>query len=581
MGDAEEEIPDVNLRDLDPQTIRKYIDRLIDAGVIDADTLEPIMTLNRCLIKDKMGSWSRLKIGNTTFDLPESMTEPTYLAAGGYGSVARAWYQGKQVAIKKVPVPRKSNESEAVRLLREIAILKKARDHGQKSICEIIELYGTAGAATPEELKHYYIVMPLYSPGCLEKFTVDTPELYKTIATHTLQALYWLHTQDILHRDIKRENVFYDRESNRAVLGDFGSARRFTMTKMTGKKEVGTKCYLAPEFIGDKGKEVFYSYSSDVWALGIVWWEMLTHAGSKTLFPWSTSGGNEHLIRQYSLCNRKKTRDKYGRWQKNKWDKVKAKCAEWGEESIERILSKVMIFKPEERATIEDLYLDPYFAETKQDVRPIQIPGVDCDDYEAIQSHLFYSQTMQGRHMAGGSSSCRSSTRASTARAAITTIPDDCSPRDFPWDQFQDFQDWREAHEDDDTGTTEYEEDEDEDEEEDYSSSEEEDVHKSLNSKKRCRGGGRGNMDNMIDISPRPKKQRLLASPTPKIINSQMLRVAASPTRHNRYNSTSTPPRVVKKKKSVLGHAEMSMHPISSVRDEEDDDNNEDGCGMM
>jgi len=34
MGDAEEELPDVNLWDLDPQTNRKYIDRLIDAWMM-------------------------------------------------------------------------------------------------------------------------------------------------------------------------------------------------------------------------------------------------------------------------------------------------------------------------------------------------------------------------------------------------------------------------------------------------------------------------------------------------------------------------------------------------------------------
>jgi len=405
------------LENLEAPALRKALQKFIDAGVADSKTFTPVLNIERSLLQDKAGVWSRHRISKHIFDMPDTIANPTFLAQGGYGCVARAWYQGREVAVKKIPVAPKTDEEEAVRLLREIAILQKAKEENQKSICEVIEVYGNAGAVRPNQLKHYYIVMPLYWPGCLEDFEVKCPKQYKTIATHTLQAVHWLHKQRILHRDIKRENIFYNAETDRAVLGDLGTARRYAAGKMSGKKEVGTMCYLAPEFLLQKP----YSYPSDIWSLGCVWWEMLTHKGGDCLFPGGSIGGKDHIGKARALCSSTRPNDAFGRWAEKKWRGVKAKEAKEKEKSYERIFKKIFVFDSEERGTIEDLYADPYFADSRQDVREVKIMGVDLRNYDSVRSYLFYSQTLQGRIIAASDTAS-----ISTCTGTIASIPSDC-----------------------------------------------------------------------------------------------------------------------------------------------------------
>jgi len=405
--DAPEIVAMGDLQNVDATTIRTTLQRLIEAGVIDSQTLTPILSIERTLLKEKSGMWNRHRIQRRIFDMPDTITNPTFLAAGGYGCVVKARYQGQDVAVKKIAFPSKVDNDEAVRLLREIAILLTAQEENQKSVCEVIDIYANANATNPKQIKSYYIVMPMYSPGCLEDFTVTTPELFKTIACHSLEGLYWLHRQGILHRDIKKENVFYNKATNRAVLGDLGSARRCEMEKkMTGKLEVGTSSYLAPEFLTNE----HYSYASDVWSLGVVWWEMLTHATEVSLFPISTSGGKDQLLRQRAICSDTKSTDAIERWARKKWQKVIKRGEEWNEEAYVRIFKKIMIFKAEKRATLEDLYLDPFFEGSKKDVRKVVIRGVDLKDYDSIRSYLFYSQTLQGKQLACDNASMTTAT---------------------------------------------------------------------------------------------------------------------------------------------------------------------------
>merc|ERR1711915_74312 len=85
-------------------------------------------------------------------------------------------------------------------------------------------------------------------------------------------------------------------------------------------------------------------------------------------------------------------------WAKKEWAAVitKASC-EWHEQDIIRVLNKIIVVNPDQRATIEDLYLDKYFANTRQECETVRMPGVDTEDYESVKSYLFYSQTIQGR----------------------------------------------------------------------------------------------------------------------------------------------------------------------------------------
>ncbi|CAD5125400.1 DgyrCDS13634 [Dimorphilus gyrociliatus] len=84
------------------------------------------------------------------------------------------------------------------------------------------------------------------------------------------QALRFLHSHKILHRDVKSSNVFLNRSASTCKLGDFGIAKMMNETMDKASTCVGTPCYLSPEMCQD----IPYSSQSDIWALGCLLYEL-------------------------------------------------------------------------------------------------------------------------------------------------------------------------------------------------------------------------------------------------------------------------------------------------------------------
>eukprot|EP00966_Prymnesium_polylepis_P208397 4827787-Prymnesium_polylepis.1 len=95
-----------------------------------------------------------------------------------------------------------------------------------------------------------------------------------------IQALRYLHAQNILHRDIKPENIFITtaESGDTAVkLGDFGLA--MSMEGEATKTQVGTPDYMAPEVL--EGRP--YAAAADIFSLGAVLYAMVCAAFPKML----------------------------------------------------------------------------------------------------------------------------------------------------------------------------------------------------------------------------------------------------------------------------------------------------------
>ncbi|VDD82018.1 unnamed protein product [Mesocestoides corti] len=90
------------------------------------------------------------------------------------------------------------------------------------------------------------------------------------IVASVLEAFTYLHTNHIIYRDLKPENLLLD-ERGYIKLCDFGFAKKITPGKKTWTF-CGTPEYVAPEIILNKG----HDHSSDYWSLGILMFELLT-----------------------------------------------------------------------------------------------------------------------------------------------------------------------------------------------------------------------------------------------------------------------------------------------------------------
>ena len=93
-----------------------------------------------------------------------------------------------------------------------------------------------------------------------------------------LQALVYLHSHRIFHRDLKPQNLLIDSTGTTVKLADFGLARAFGLPIKTYTHEVVTLWYRCPEILlGQKQ----YSLGVDLWSTGCIFAEM---AQKKPLF---------------------------------------------------------------------------------------------------------------------------------------------------------------------------------------------------------------------------------------------------------------------------------------------------------
>ncbi|HWJ21640.1 MAG TPA: protein kinase [Gemmatimonadaceae bacterium] len=201
------------------------------------------------------------------------------IGRGGMAAVylARARASGRVVAIKTVAAHR-AHDPEAVARFEREARTMLALDHPNVVRSYSVEQLEDGALA---------IVMQHAAGGTLREALREAlqtgdafpPERVARILTDVAAALAHAHERGIVHRDVKPENIFLDPRNGRALLSDFGIARSLegdNALTMTGSA-IGTPTYMAPEQID--GRQV--DGRSDVYALGLVGWEML--AGAR---PW-------------------------------------------------------------------------------------------------------------------------------------------------------------------------------------------------------------------------------------------------------------------------------------------------------
>jgi len=141
--------------------------------------------------------------------------------------------------------------------------------------CQHPNLVSLIGACT--ELPHMCIVTEFLPGGSIAKL-LRGPPLSRTkilqICVDIACGLDYLHSQNLIHRDIKPDNLLIAADGT-VKIADFGLSRTKSIShRMTC--DIGTAEYMAPEILATSESSVRYDERVDVFAFGIIMWQLFT-----------------------------------------------------------------------------------------------------------------------------------------------------------------------------------------------------------------------------------------------------------------------------------------------------------------
>ncbi|XP_065058516.1 serine/threonine-protein kinase A-Raf-like isoform X2 [Rhopilema esculentum] len=222
---------------------------------------------------------------NDDWEVPEGEVQVgARIGAGSYGTVYKGFWHGT-VAVKMLNVKDPSPQ-QLQAFKNEVAVLRKTRH------VNVLLFMGCMWKPYLAIITQWCEGSSLYRHLHVAETKFEMLDLIN-ISRQTAQGMDYLHAKSIIHRDMKSNNIFLQ-EDLTVKIGDFGLAT--AKTRWSGTPEHGCEqpfgsiLWMAPEVIRLQDKNP-YTFMSDVYAFGVVLYELLTSS-----LPYTNIGNKDQII---------------------------------------------------------------------------------------------------------------------------------------------------------------------------------------------------------------------------------------------------------------------------------------------
>lgn len=257
-----------------------------------------------------------MRIGDEFSASSETYIVEKFIGQGGMSLVYLAYSKGEgksdRIAVKVLPQEMVSDGRKLNALKEEFSIITKLKDHKLPNLIDIREFIKIRG--------EYCLIMPYMAGKNLKQRVIDRERINREkvplaekarIAKEIAQGLAFLHAYNIIHGDVKPQNVLFDEEGN-LTLSDFGLSHSASPSlaailskllifglfrKRRGKG--GTPAYMSPQQL--QGKKSLKT--DDVYGFGILTYELF--AGTLPFTVTTTSNQRKAIVKAQYLARKK------------------------------------------------------------------------------------------------------------------------------------------------------------------------------------------------------------------------------------------------------------------------------------
>lgn len=217
---------------------------------------------------------------------PSKLLIKSVIARGTFGTVHRGVYDGQDVAVKLLDWGEEGHRSDAELSQLRAAFAQEVAVWHNLDHPNVTKFIGATMGSSDLTIqtdnghigmpKNVCCVVVEYLPGgALKNYLIKNRRrklAFKVVIQLSLdlaRGLNYLHTQKIVHRDVKTENMLLDKQRN-LKIADFGVARVEASNPHDMTGETGTLGYMAPEVLNGHP----YNRKCDVYSFGICLWEI-------------------------------------------------------------------------------------------------------------------------------------------------------------------------------------------------------------------------------------------------------------------------------------------------------------------